>query len=65
MEAILQTVIVVAVIGICAFLAIRRGLRSLSGKKTGCGCAECPALKAKAPAPAAAITDGKSGRPAG
>jgi hypothetical protein len=44
-EPVLQTAIVVALVAVCAFFAIRRGLRSLSGKKTGCGCAECPALK--------------------
>ncbi|MBA3708360.1 MAG: FeoB-associated Cys-rich membrane protein [Planctomycetes bacterium] len=51
MDATLQTIIVIAVIAVCALLAIRRGLRSIAGKKTGCGCAECPALKDKPAAP--------------
>ena len=40
----MQIIIAIAIVAVCAALTLRRAARSLRGKKTGCGCAECPAL---------------------
>jgi hypothetical protein len=41
-----QTAIVIAVVAICALAMGLRAFRTFRGsKKTGCGCAECPAVK--------------------
>ncbi|MBA2479820.1 MAG: FeoB-associated Cys-rich membrane protein [Planctomycetes bacterium] len=56
MEPVLQTIIVITVIAACAVYAIRLALRSVTGRKTGCGCAECPALKDKPRASSPAIS---------
>jgi hypothetical protein len=41
-----QTAIVIAVVAACALAMGLRAIRTFRGsKKTGCGCAECPAVK--------------------
>jgi hypothetical protein len=44
MEPLGQTLVVCALVAACAVYAIRSAIRAFTGRKTGCGCAECPAL---------------------
>ena len=43
----MQLAIVIAIVGVCLALTLRRAVLSVRGsaKKTGCGCSECPAVK--------------------
>jgi hypothetical protein len=41
----MQTAIVIAIVAGCVLALGIRAVRTFRGKKTGCGCAECPAVK--------------------
>jgi hypothetical protein len=54
MSAALQTAIVLALVAGCALSLAWRAWRTLAGKRSGCGCASCPAVKRVSAAPARA-----------
>jgi hypothetical protein len=51
MSSLLQTILVIAIIAACAAWQGWRAWRTLAGRRSGCGCAECPAVKRHATAP--------------
>ncbi len=47
MSPFMQTVIVIAIIAACALWQGWKAWRTVAGKRSGCGCAECPAVSKK------------------
>jgi hypothetical protein len=45
MSPLVQTLLAILVVAACAAAVGWRAYRVLSGRKTGCGCDHCPALK--------------------
>jgi hypothetical protein len=45
MHVLVENLIVGILIVLSAAYLLRRGYQSLRGKKTGCGCSSCPAIK--------------------
>ncbi len=57
MSSTVQTIIVIAIIAACAAWQGWKAWRTMAGKRSGCGCAECPAVSKKvASRPAAPTT---------
>ena len=47
MSPVLQTIIVIAIIAACAGWQGWKAWRTMVGRRSGCGCAECPAVAKK------------------
>ena len=45
MNPLIQNLLVIAIVTACAAAVAWRAYTMLRGRKTGCGCAQCPALK--------------------
>jgi hypothetical protein len=58
MTPLISNLIVIALVAAAALVMGRRALRMLRGRKTGCGCDHCPAVKQRGAAAA-----GRAGGP--